>query len=233
MTRSVFVASNRWQSLGKICRPAPDLTLNVSLVFIWAQTAETVDANRTFYGAVVISQRRERAEAKPLANLIGKAITPVCRKRGFASFDLLAAWPDIVGERYAERVQPERILWPRRPSDDPEGGIDPATLVVHTDGATAMILSHEMPQVIERLNTFFGWAAIGRIKILQKPVRVRRRKTLPPKRELTDAETSRLEQQVAGVEDNRLREALTKLGQEVIGRGAANTDKSTPREEKP
>lgn len=165
------------------------------------------------------AQGRKRTEAKSLANLIGSAISPVCRKRGFASFDLLAAWPDIVGERYAERVQPERILWPRRPSDDPDQRIDPATLVVHTDGATALILSHELPQLIERINTFFGWGAIGRIKILQKPVQRPQKTQAERKRPLTAQEESRLEEQVAGVENDRLREALKKLGQEVIARG--------------
>ncbi len=151
-------------------------------------------------------------------------MTPACRKRGFTSFDIVASWPDIVGERYAERVQPDKLVWPRSPvksdpeKSDPDKTPEPATLVVHTDGATALLLSHETSQVIERINTFYGWAAIGRIKILQRPVLVKtpeKRKALPP---LTRNEQERLDEQLQGVENERLRDALRKLGAQVIAR---------------
>ncbi|MEP4029841.1 DciA family protein [Roseibium polysiphoniae] len=161
---------------------------------------------------------RARQGAKPLADLVGKAMTPACRKRGFASVDILAAWPDIVGERYGERVQPDRIIWPRRTGEDGEMTADPATLVVHTDGATALMLSHETRQLIERINTFYGWAAIGRIKITQKPVEVRRKPKPRALRSLTGEEEARLESQLETVANDRLREALKKLGTQVIAR---------------
>lgn len=147
-------------------------------------------------------------------------MTPVCRKRGFASVDIVASWADIVGERYGTRVQPERLVWPRRPDlSDPENPPEPATLVVHTDGATALLLTHEIPQVLERINTFYGWAAVGRIKVLQRPVTVRRREHRRSLRALTTSEEKRLEEKLEGVENDRLREALKKLGAQVIARG--------------
>ncbi|MEJ8473484.1 DUF721 domain-containing protein [Roseibium algae] len=155
-----------------------------------------------------------------MADLVGKAMTPACRKRGFASVDILAAWPDIVGERYGERVQPDRIIWPRRQNEDGDMTADPATLVVHTDGPTAMMLSHELPQLIERINMFYGWAAVGRIKILQKPVQIKTKSRPVPPRDLTDDEEQRLSQQVESVSNDRLREALKKLGAQVIARGS-------------
>jgi hypothetical protein len=162
---------------------------------------------------------RARQGARQLADLVGKAMTPACRKRGFASVDIVAAWPDIVGERYGERVMPDRIIWPRRTSEDGEMTADPATLVVHTDGPTALMLSHELPQLIERINTFYGWAAVGRIKILQKPVQLKKKDRKPALRELTGEEQKRLDRQVEAVSDDRLRKALAKLGAQVIARG--------------
>lgn len=162
--------------------------------------------------------------AKPLADLIGKAMTPACRKRGFASVDLLASWPDIVGARYAERVQPDKLIWPRRPEEAvlaEEAAPQPATLVVHTDGATALMLSHEMPQIIERINSFYGWAAVGRIKIVQKPVAIPPQKRRKPLRALTVAEQNLLDTQLAGVEHEGLRKALKKLGAQVLARQTA------------
>ncbi|PVB63220.1 DUF721 domain-containing protein [Labrenzia sp. 011] len=146
-------------------------------------------------------------------------MTPACRKRGFASVDIVASWADIVGERYGTKVQPDRLIWPRRPDrSDPENPPQPATLVVHTDGATALLLSHDSGQVIERVNTFFGWAAIGRIKILQKPVTVKSPEPRRELRSLTGTEQQRLEKRLEGVENDRLRQALKKLGTQVIAR---------------
>ncbi|MFD1695249.1 DUF721 domain-containing protein [Roseibium aestuarii] len=158
---------------------------------------------------------------RTLADLIGKAMTPLCRKRGFASVDIVAAWPEIVGPRYGERVQPDRLIWSRRKDADGEDIAEPATLLVHTDGPTAMMLSHETGQIIERINAFFGWAAVGRIKIAQKPVMPRPKSRPRPPRPLTGEERARLDRQVEGVEDDRLREALRKLGERVIARGDA------------
>ncbi|GAB4577103.1 MAG: DciA family protein [Roseibium sp.] len=160
-------------------------------------------------------------KAKRLADLVGKAMTPVCRKRGFASVDIIAAWSDIVGERYGTRVQPDRLIWPRRPDlSDPDTPPEPATLVVHTDGPTALLLSHESAQVIERINTFYGWKAVGRIKIAQKPVVAKQAAPKRPLRPLTISEEQRLEQKLEGVGNGRLREALKKLGAQVIVRNA-------------
>ncbi|WP_286182844.1 MULTISPECIES: DUF721 domain-containing protein [Stappiaceae] len=153
--------------------------------------------------------------------MVGKAMTPACKKRGFASIDIIASWADIVGERYGTRVQPDRLIWPRQPElSDPERPPQPATLVVHTDGPTALMLSHDSPQVIERINTFYGWAAIGRIKIQQKPVAVKRSSTRKALRPLTRSEEQQLDAKLETVENDRLREALKKLGAQVIARNA-------------
>lgn len=153
-------------------------------------------------------------------------MTPACRKRGFASVDILAAWPDIVGGRYGTAVRPHRLIWPRRVAADGEPLAEPATLVVHTDGATALLLSHEIPQVLQRINRFYGWAAVNRIKIIQRPLEARVKDSRPALRGLTGDEEARLENHVASVSDHRLREALRKLGAQVIARAAH--DAATP-----
>ncbi len=162
-----------------------------------------------------LPERLRPVRARPLGDLIGKMMDPACRRRGFATADLIADWPDIVGERYGERVRPERLIWPRSGrSEEPE----PATLVVHTDGATALFLSHDLPQVIERINGFFGWAAVGRIRIMQRPVQPPRRRLRPVLRPLSPSEEAEIEAKVAPVTNPRLREALSRLGRAVVAR---------------
>ncbi|MCC4244067.1 DUF721 domain-containing protein [Stappia indica] len=174
--------------------------------------------SRTNTGAATGYMRRV-TRARPLADLIGKTLEPACRKRGFAAADLLSDWPEIVGERYAGRVQPIRLDWPRGSRG---GEFDetprPATLVVQTDGATALLLTHEMPQLVERINGFFGWAAVERIRILQRPVTDRRRQPPPKLRPLTGEEEAELHERLAPVEGTPLGAALERLGRAVLAR---------------
>lgn len=161
---------------------------------------------------------RPVTRARPLADLIGSTLDRACRKRGFAAADLVLDWPDIVGERYAGKVQPLRVEWPRAASDALEPDPRPATLVVQTDGATALFLAHDLDQVIERINGFFGWSAIGRIRILQRPLSPPRRVAPKPLRPLSAAEERDLAQRIAPLDGTRLGAALERLGRAVLAR---------------
>ena len=94
---------------------------------------------------------RKPQEAKLLADLVGKAMTPACRKRGFASVDIVAAWADIVGEKYGTRVQPDKLVWPRRPElTDPEAqkserGIPLELASCHTIEADGYVFEGHVP----------------------------------------------------------------------------------------
>jgi hypothetical protein len=103
-----------------------------------------------------------RPAAKPHAELIGKSLDPIVKKRGLARAELLAWWPDIVGAAYAGRTLPERIRWPR------DGTA--ATLFVCCDPSLALQFQHEKDRVRERLNSYFGYPAVGAIRIVQRPI---------------------------------------------------------------
>jgi hypothetical protein len=103
-----------------------------------------------------------RPAAKPVSELIGKTLDPLMRKRGLARSELLSWWPEIVGAAYAGSTAPEKIRWPR------DGGA--GTLVVACDPAIALQFSYETDRVRERLNGFFGYAAVGAVRIAQKSI---------------------------------------------------------------
>lgn len=161
---------------------------------------------------------RRLTSARPLGELISRPISNAVKKRGFATADILSDWPDIVGERYAARVQPARLNWPRATGGAGDDAPDPATLTVHTDGATALFLSHELPTLIDRINAYFGWAAVGRIKIVQRPVVARKKADPAPLRELTRDEEDELSKKVSEVTAPHLRRALERLGRAVIAK---------------
>ncbi|WP_018700791.1 DUF721 domain-containing protein [Amorphus coralli] len=157
---------------------------------------------------------RRRRRAVPLADLIGDALTPAARKRGFASAAILTHWDSIVDEETARTALPERLIWPRRQSDEDAAG-GGATLVVATNGASALVLQHTAPVIVDRLNTFFGWRAVERIKIVQRPIPAPEAPKPPPP-PLTAEEEAALAERLAAMEDTPLKAALERLGRAVM-----------------
>lgn len=153
-----------------------------------------------------------RRGALPVGDLIGDVLAPAAKKRGFASTDLFAHWPDVVGAAYADVTRPERLSWPRRLDDGGEQAFEPATLIVRCEGARALLFQHDAPRILERINAHFGFPAVARLKIVQKPIE-RLGPARPPRpRTLGAAEEARVVALTAGIEDEGLRAALTRLG---------------------
>jgi hypothetical protein len=153
-----------------------------------------------------------RGGARPLATLIGRAMAPALARRGFASADLLAAWPELVGPAFAGCSVPERISWPRA-----SGGGRAGVLVVRVAGGRALHLQHELSVLRERINTFLGFEAIGLIRLIQGPVALGRAKPEEPPPRLDPQRAAQIGAEVDGVDDAALRDALYKLGVAVLG----------------
>jgi hypothetical protein len=157
------------------------------------------------------------ARTRPLADLIDACLGPTLQAQGFAASDILVAWSDIVGRRLADVCQPLRLEWRRRgPRLDRDARPEPATLVVRVESAFALEMQHLTPLVIERVNTHYGWRCVGRLVLKQGPVRrLASRSAAAPI--LGDDERRRLDAATAGVDDDRLRSALDRLGTAVVG----------------
>lgn len=155
---------------------------------------------------------------RPLADIIAAPLNAACRKRGFATLDLVAHWPDIVGPVYAETTAPDQLSWPRRPKGlIEEEEHEPAVLTVRCSGAAAMRLTLEAPQLIERINTFFGYRLVGRLKPLQlPPVKIGPRPRPKPGQLSPEAE-ARVQTLAAGIADDGLKAAVERLGRAVSG----------------
>lgn len=156
------------------------------------------------------TQRRRGPIA--LAELVGRVLDPVTARRGFATAELIAGWPEIVGPRYADCSRPERIAWPRGKANNDK----PGTLVIAVEGPRALLLQHEADQIVERVNGFLGYGAIGRIKIVQGPVSAR--SSAQPLEEVpleADA-LAALEHTLGNVDGEDLRSALDRLGRAIL-----------------
>lgn len=149
------------------------------------------------------------ARIKPLAELIESCVGPAFAAQGFASTDILAAWDGIVGERLARHSRPSKLEWPKRRRGE-EGRSQPGTLVVRVESAFALDLQHLAPVLVERVNAYYGWACIGRIVLQQD--RISRAPRRPQPVPLDPARRGGIALAVSRIEDERLRDALDRLG---------------------
>jgi hypothetical protein len=131
---------------------------------------------------------------------------------GFAYGDLITQWPAIVGDGIAQWSEPERIKWPRAGADERKQG---GTLVIRVVPGRGLDLQHETPRIIDRINAFYGYAAIAAVKIRQGGLSPK--KALSPALPALDAQAAQaLESDLEGVADQGLKDALRRLGQGVL-----------------
>lgn len=165
-------------------------------------------------------QKTGKRGADPLGALTQSVLGPALKRRGFAVGDILAQWPQIVGARLAGATLPEKIAWPRRISENPEDAPkDMATLHLRVDGPVAIEIQHMSTQIIERLNVYFGYRAIGKLRIIQAPLPVAKREKPHPVADPADVAV--VKAMVAPVSDVRLKSALTRLGQNIAAKSGS------------
>ena len=140
-----------------------------------------------------------------MPDLLRRVLEPAARRRGLAEAKLLTEWPTVVGPLLATRCHPIRLS---SRSDRP-GGV----LVLHVAGAAALELQHSEPQILERINGYFGYGAVGRLRLIQAPLPRSHAGPLPPVgRGVSDAEEIQIAEAVRDISDPDLRAALSELG---------------------
>ena len=150
--------------------------------------------------------KRPRMQARSLADVARRTLADTFARQGFASTEIVTRWADIVGEEIAAHCEPMRIKWPR--GSDAEAP-EPATLMLRVEGPVAIEIQHLAPVILERVNRFFGWRAVGRLALRQAPLT---RRAPPQARPAPDPElTARLAATI-DVADEGLRNALARLG---------------------
>lgn len=163
----------------------------------------------------IVAARPKPSFPVPVSDLISGILDPVLRKRAGISVGLVQCWQEIAGPRLAEITRPEKIVWPRRMhEDDP---FEPATLVIACSGGAAIRVQHETTEIIGRVNGFLGFNAVGRIRIVQKPVGAAPARPKPRLKPLSEGEAEKLGRAIRPIEDDGLRASLERLGRSVIG----------------
>ena len=148
--------------------------------------------------------------AKPLSVLLSGVFSDAYAKQGFAARELVTRWAEIAGADIAAHSEPLKMQWPRPVEGQPQ---QPATLVLRVEGPMALEIQHSSEVILERVNRFFGWSAVGRLALRQAPLSRRDRPEPPP---APDPESvAEIAKTLASVEDEELRAALARLGASI------------------
>lgn len=139
---------------------------------------------------------------------VGTLTKPIFGRHGFAGGAMIVDWPAIVGAAVATYTLPIRV---RFPPNERSGG----TLEIKVaNSAFATELQHLEPLILERINGYFGWAAVARLKFRHGPLPKRPAAPPPPAAQVADRHVPALDR----VEDPDLRAALERLGRHLGGK---------------
>ena len=165
--------------------------------------------------AQILAARRPRPVPRPprhVARGLRGLLKGLDERFGAEPDTLQARWREIVGEALAGRSEPVKIIKSR------VGG---STLELRVAGPVAALVQHQAPLILDRLNLYLGEGAVAKLRIVQGPLRRApaperpgaHRRVRPP---LDAAAEKSLADSLADTPEGPLKEALTRLGREVL-----------------
>jgi len=108
-------------------------------------------------------ERPRGGEAKAISDLMPQIGRTAFRRFGFVQSSVVTRWSEIVGPHHAKVCAPESIRFP-------QGEKSEGTLNLVVVPAYAPMIQHVLPEIIERVNRFFGYRAVSKAKIRQGQV---------------------------------------------------------------
>ena len=167
----------------------------------------------------ILAKKRTRPVRRPPPPA-GRALTGLIKsldeRFGKGADGLKARWREIAGDHLAARTEPVKLVKGRAGQ--------PGVLEIRVDGPAAALIQHQAADILERVRLVLGADAVGRLRIVQGPVRhkapaaakgvaaARSRRRAGP---LDAAEEARLQSELANAPDGPLKQALIRLGREV------------------
>lgn len=129
-----------------------------------AQTAMEREPDRKRKPQARRYERQRGGPARAISDLMPEVGRTAFRRFGFVQSSVVTRWPEIVGPHHARVSLPEAIRFP--PGERSEGILQ---LVV--EPAHAPLIQHVIPEIIERVNRFFGYKAVAKVKMRQGAVK--------------------------------------------------------------
>ena len=115
------------------------------------------------------AQPRRALRARAVSEMVPEIGGAAFRRFGFVQSSIVSRWQEIVGDRFAGISAPESIRFPM-------GKKSQGVLTLVVEGAHAVTMQHVAPEIIERVNRFFGYPAVARLHVRQGLVEIARAK---------------------------------------------------------
>jgi len=111
-------------------------------------------------GAARKYERPRGGQARAIADLMPEIGRTAFRRFGFVQSSVVTRWPEIVGPHHAKICAPESIRF--APGEKCGGNLQLVVVPAH-----APLIQHVIPEIIERVNRFFGYNAVAKVKLRQ------------------------------------------------------------------
>lgn len=135
---------------------------------------------------------------------VPKLTRGIYKKRGFFFCDIVKDWPFIVGQQWAEMTCPEKLVFQY---NSQQHGV----LHLRVYGAAAVLIQHLQSDIIDRANSYFGYSAIAKIKILQAGV-------VPVVKTVREEYQGQVPDLDSWEDGGELKQALEALGRQILGK---------------
>ncbi len=155
-------------------------------------------------------ERVRGGEARRVADLIPAIGDVAFRKFGFVQSSIVTRWPEIVGAKLARVTAPESLRFPHGKKAD-------GVLNITVGSAHAPVVQHVIPDIVARVNRFFGYAAVARVRLTQGTVKRRDAVVVVAQ---TDIPTVPLSPTLKAIADPELRNVLSGLASSLAKRDA-------------
>ena len=147
---------------------------------------------------------------KTIGTNVTKIVKPLISKRGFGNSEIINNWVNIVGDKLAQNITPQKISYNRN------SNVDGVLLLRVNSSSVALEIQYIEKQIVNKINTYFGFSAIGRIKIIQGPIPTPEKKIVDKIKTVANTDKIELERKLNSVKDPDLRVALAALGTAII-----------------
>ncbi len=145
-----------------------------------------------------------RGKAQDVGSLLPSVGGMAFRKFGFAQSHLIGRWREVVGPVYARWSVPDSLRFAK-------GAKTGGTLTIRVEGPFATQLQHVTPQIVERVNRIFGYAAVERVRLVQGEVP----RPADRPRAAAPAASATPGPNLSGVQDDGLRASLEALARQM------------------
>jgi hypothetical protein len=132
-------------------------------------------------------------------------LKPLMDQYGKAYVQILLDWPDIIGKRFADVTRFVQLKFPLGKKSD-------GVLHLRCISAAIPLLQGQSPQIIDRINRYFGYKAIAQIRFQAGLVIKKRNKNSVDQVVLSEEKKTKIKEITSTITDDKLREALERLG---------------------